>query len=273
VTTAIAPHAPSRACYLTGCREPGCVDANKRFCKQYRVDCYRNGPRRVDATEARATVVRYVEAGWSYSAIATCASCSETVIVDLVAGVPRINSASAQRIAALPHTPDGPRGHPCTDATGTIRRGRALARIGYQDAEIAAGLNMHPDTLTRILNRDHGLVLVRTARAMTALYEQWRWKPGRSERSSRRAERKGWHGPLAWDADIDDPKATPDTTGVGIDGARKRDSLRTDEIKHLAGFGFSAYTIAKQVGLDEKDVQGRIDKMRAEKAATQQAAA
>jgi hypothetical protein len=277
VTTAIrttTDHTASRACYLRGCREPGCADANRRWCKRYRLDRYTNGPRRADATEARAVVASYIDAGWSYSAIAELAKCSESLIFDLANGAIRISALSAQLLAAIPATPDRPRGHAYAGATGTIRRARALVRIGHQVGDIAAALRQHPDTLSRTINRDHGLVLVTTARAMAALYEQWRWKPGPSERSRQRAARAGWHGPLAWDDNIDDPAAVPDTEGAGYDGRpRKRDPQRPKEIRHLAGFGYSAYTIGRQVGLPEKDVKERLDKIRAEKAAAQEAAA
>jgi plasmid maintenance system antidote protein VapI len=240
---------------------------------RYRLDRQRGQQRRIDSTTARATITPWLNAGWSYTALAALIGCSDTVIVDLVAGKPRLNAATAERIQRLPAQPGQPVGRSYTDGTGTIRRARALVRIGYRINVIAKEIDIHPDALSRLINRDESVVLVSTALAMSAAYKRWAWRPGPCKQARSRAQRLGWHGPMAWDADtIDDPAAQPDTEGEGADEARKRNNDRPAEIKHLAGFGFSAHTIGRQVGLPEKDVEGRIAKLHAERNRKQVAA-
>lgn len=209
--TRTPPQHGERARYLRGCRCNACSDANSRWCKQYRVDRYRTGPRRVDASNARTTVERYLAGGWSYAAIATLIGCSDTVIVDLIAGKERISPTIDRRISRIPQQPAPLRGRAYANSVGTIRRGQALVAIGYPVHLIAAAVGVTPDSLGKTINHNKDQVLASTAQAMTAIYRQWARKPGPDERSRRRAQRLGWHGPMAWDDNIDDPTAIPDT--------------------------------------------------------------
>lgn len=110
------------------------------------------------------------------------------------------------------------RGRPLlVDATGTVRRIRALQRLGWslRTISLAAG---RAETWAGSLARVRS-VSPATAATVRALYDDMsmRLPPTRTwqERSAvtkarNHAERAGWPPPLAWDEDaIDDPGASP----------------------------------------------------------------
>lgn len=233
-----ATHTPSRACYLRGCRHPGCVDANKRYCKQYRVTRYTTGRRRVDAAPYAAIARRYAAAGWSHSEMAALAGCSETVFHDLLNGCTRLSPTTAARISAMPPRPERMGSAAYVDATGTRRRAQALHRIGHEVQAMAAALGIHAGHLSRIVRGRHKRVLSSTAAAMKALYDEWQSQPGPSEESRQRATLLGWRDPLWWEdmGDIDDPAFDPDKADADLN-FHERAQLRREEIEHLAWCG------------------------------------
>lgn len=237
MTTAV-DHTPSRACYLRGCRRPGCTDANKRYCKQYRVTRHANGRRRVDAAPYAAIARRYAEAGWSQSEMAALTGCSETTFHDLLHGAPRLDASSAARIDTIAATPSHPGTAAYVDATGATRRARALHRIGHTVQGIAAALELHPDHVSRIVQARSQQVLSSTATKLKALYEAWQSQPGPSAESRQRAARLGWRDPQWWEdyGHIDDPDFDPAAADTEL-GFRERAKLRREEIIHLAWCG------------------------------------
>lgn len=90
--------------------------------------------------------------------------------------------------------------------TGTVRRLRALARMGYPLPRIAEVVGVNEDYLQVLINSDStARVRVGTARSVSEFYQSATrnipgWKC--SERTRRWAEDKGWAGAGAWD-DID----------------------------------------------------------------------
>ena len=119
--------------------------------------------------------------------------------------------ATAQAIlaVALP-TPLDPRipDNTPVDATGTRRRLRALAAIGWTHAHLGACIGWSTTNLNTLLHRDR--VNAHTARMIAELYDQLALAPGPSTSAMIRAQRKGWRKPLDWDDDlIDIPTATP----------------------------------------------------------------
>jgi hypothetical protein len=163
------------------------------------------------------------------------------------------------------------------DATPSRRRIQAMQCIGHSYRAIAEA-SRSTDTRIHLIADGQPTVRKAVADRIAAAYRQLAYQaPGFDRFTSRtrnNAIAKGWVGPLAWDGNIDDPAAQPDTTGIGrIPAIRKRDDLRNDEIRHLAGFGMADWEIAKQVGLPLKDTKERIAKIHAEKAAGKQVAA
>jgi hypothetical protein len=185
----------------------------------------------------------------------------------------RISTATANLILAIdPNTKATPQR---VDATGTRRRIQALIVMGWPQQRLAVLLGRTGGgTLNELTKAEH--VYATTADAVRRLYAalhaadpETHGVPRISaERTRAYSRRKGWYSPLAWDADtIDDPNAQPDTEGIGEDTPGRRDNDRPAEIRHLAGFGLSAETIAKQVGLPVKDVKTRLGKLRTQEAA------
>ena len=98
------------------------------------------------------------------------------------------------------------------DATGTIRRLRALAVNGWSHADIAAALGCaDPSSIADYKSGQR--VHSDTHYAVKELYDRVQMQPGPGRyrrRVERHAKRQGWHSCWAWDDDtIDDPKAKP----------------------------------------------------------------
>lgn len=99
------------------------------------------------------------------------------------------------------------------DSTGTVRRLRALMRLGHRAIEIGELLGVSDEAVLQITRRP--TVYRSTAERVRAVYDQLSMTLGGSDETRRRAERQGWPPPLSWDDDtIDDPAARP----VGVAG-------------------------------------------------------
>lgn len=96
------------------------------------------------------------------------------------------------------------------DATGTVRRLRALSAIGWSVRHVAQRFeqrtDVDPSWLRSIARGNQGKVHADTARTIAAIYDDWCTQDGPSKHSRSWATKKGWHGPEAWDdGTIDDP--------------------------------------------------------------------
>ncbi|MFF4536595.1 hypothetical protein [Streptomyces aureus] len=240
MTTADTQPHGERRCYLRGCRRPECVEANRKYCKRYRVERHRTGRRRPDAGPYAVIARRYAAAGWSHSEMAALTGCAETVFHNLLNGTPRISATSAARIDAIPGTPQRMGTAAYVDATGTRRRGQALHRAGRTVNAMAVALGLCPDHVSRILRARNPKVHGATAAAMKALYDEWKTERGPSEVASQRAEQLGWRDPQWWDdmGDIDDPEFDPEKADRELN-FHERAALRREEIIHFAWHGDS----------------------------------
>ncbi|MGW6557955.1 hypothetical protein [Streptomyces hydrogenans] len=207
------PQHGERRCYLRGCRRPECVEANKRYCKQYRLATV-HAPLRVDASAAVRRLAQWANQGYSHTQIATAAKINAPEVSKLLTGKQTaISLAHARRIQTA-HGPSGAPYHAMTDAVGTIRRGRALHAIGYPIYRIAQDIPMNANDLGRLLMLEPATVRQSVANGMTALYQRLSGTPGPSHLAVCAARRLRWESPIAWDDDsIDDPAAIPDVTG------------------------------------------------------------
>ncbi|MFD7185535.1 hypothetical protein ACFV90_36935 [Streptomyces sp. NPDC059904] len=238
MTTAIKtpPKHGERRCYLAGCRLPECRRANYHYMCRYRLDRARNQNRRVDSAPVVEHVRSLVDSGWSRSQIATAATCSERSVISLYHGYyATIRADLAARILAAQPRIDIVKGKSYVDATGTIRRVRALIAIGHPVARIAAAIGVHRTPLGKLITHGSERVTAQLARDVAGLYKRWAGQPGNNVRARNRAVAEGWHGPLAWDA-IDDPNCRPDETVTEL-GFRERAVLRREEIIHFAWHG------------------------------------
>ncbi|MFJ9012286.1 hypothetical protein [Streptomyces canus] len=269
----IPPHG-ERPRYMRGCRCLPCRDANRRYCKQYRVKTVRK-PIRVDATPVRRRLQEWADRGYSQTQIGDAVGKKSGDISKILAGQPTIAPSVAARILCSP----GPTGIPtCAriDSTGTIRRGQALHAIGYPLYVIAEGIPMATNHLARMLAHQPATVSAAVAQGMTALYEKLRWRPGTSHFAIHNARRHGWHGPLAWD-DIDNPNEQPDTEPADDTELNRDDlaALRRSEVEHLSRFNLSSHEIAQRLNIAESTVNGILRELRAgqrRQRTTQQAA-
>jgi hypothetical protein len=260
-------------CPCNPCREA--YNAYQRNCRRQKA--YGRWQPLTDAEPVRQHLRTLMAAGISYYRVADMIGTDYANLTGILyakgsrAPRKRIKTTTATLILAIsPQTEITPQR---VDATGTRRRLQALIVMGWPQRTLALLLGRTGGgTLNQLLTAD--FVYSTTANSVRRLYANLRAADpethGVSSASAKRtrtySRRQGWHGPLAWDTDtIDDPAAQPDTEGEGTDEARKRDNDRPAEIKHLAGFGFSAHTIGRQVGLPEKDVEGRIAKLHAER--------
>lgn len=99
------------------------------------------------------------------------------------------------------------------DPTGTVRRLRALAAVGWSWGVIAEKVGLYPEHVCRLAHAGVSKVHRTTAVNIRALYDEpWRQEPtgANAVRSRNIARKRGWAPPMAWDDDrIDDPDAQP----------------------------------------------------------------
>jgi transcriptional regulator with XRE-family HTH domain len=120
--------------------------------------------------------------------------------------------STARKILAVQPCPDD---QALIDATGTVRRLRALVAMGHSQQVLSSEVGC---AFTYISSLTHGrrpTVTVALARAVQQAYGKLSMSVGESARARLKARRLGWPSPLAWDDDtIDDPKALPQTDAV-----------------------------------------------------------
>jgi hypothetical protein len=145
------------------------------------------------------------------------------------------------------------------DGTGTQRRLHALIAIGWPKAQLAYQLSGG-----RALQIRPGLVTVRNAAKVQALYEQlWRTS-GPSAAARRYAAERGWPPPLFWDDElIDDPtyQGEQEFTNDFINATKYPDTVRTrfadalPVVAQLSAKGKSAQQIAEHLGCSQRRVE------------------
>ncbi|WP_275558576.1 helix-turn-helix transcriptional regulator [Streptomyces sp. 5-6(2022)] len=251
-----APHG-ERRCYLRGCRRPECCKANYQYMTHLRLDTIRGNNRRTPATQSRAHIQQLIALGWSQTQIGDTTRVSRRTISEILDGRRTVSNATALAILSTPIGPPPPPRD--TDATGTVRRIRALVAIGWPLAQIAPHVGMHVTALGHIARGNHDTVRVATAEAVAAEYRRLSRIPGPSTRARNHAVNQGWHGPLAWD-DIDNPEAQPE---LEADADHKPDQTETarhisSEIQHLAAFNIPEHEIAKRVGRSKSYVHEQL---------------
>lgn len=95
------------------------------------------------------------------------------------------------------------------DATGSVRRVRALVALGWNFRALAREAGYSVRTVQDLGYARRSRITRHTARWVADLYERLSATPGGSKYALTVAGRYGWVPPLAWD-DIDDPDCVPD---------------------------------------------------------------
>lgn len=138
-----------------------------------------------------------------------------------------------------------------TDGTGTGRRLRALAALGWPAYEIAARMGVTHQCIEQ-WRRGRDRVRCTTHARITALYDELSMTVGPSADTRRRALRYGWPPPLAWDDDtIDDPTARPWTDEPQPLDARR---IPFDDVVLLAESGETWERVEQRIGFPRNSI-------------------
>lgn len=215
-TTAASGHCTARyhgteSAYVRGCRCPSARDDLTRKRKHRRAGLL--PPGKVPAGEVAELVRALMRAGFTADDIAQATpQVGPTTVLHLARGLRRMVLAGTA--AALRDTyrelcqQEGPAGF--RDATGTRRRLRAMARMGWPAPVLAAETGLAEETVRMIAAGRRRRVHTTTARAVCEVYDRLSMTPGPRPWVATWARNRGWHPPLAWDDDdLDDPTATP----------------------------------------------------------------
>ncbi|SKM82467.1 Uncharacterised protein [Mycobacteroides abscessus subsp. massiliense] len=208
----------SGICGFEGCTEPagarGLCNTHYTAHRRRQIAYGRWEHMMIDATPAREHLHRLVAAGVGKARIAKLCSLNSRSIALLAQGtnrrIRRDNAATILAVA-IPKCPFGPEMAEGAriDPTGTVRRLRALAAVGWSRDELARRLDL-PSTLALkdLYRGSRKNVTVGIARRVAALYLELQEKDGGHQRTRAHAERAGWVPPIAWsDDEIDDPAA------------------------------------------------------------------
>ena len=240
------------------CRCITCVSGHTRLCTLRQLAHLAGTPPLYPAGPLVQHIQLLIDGGMSQDLIARRAEVSHTTVRYLMRGLTKsTRREKALRILAVaPGDFDRAADRP---AAGTIRRIRAMYSLGHNPQAISAAAGgLAASSISAYANGHYAIAKGPTAAAIAAAYKTLSVRQGASAKARGRARRMGWHGPLAWGADIDNPAAVPDLDGTEAEAPRVRDDLRTEEIRFLAGFGLAAEVIAVRVDLPAKDVRERL---------------
>lgn len=147
------------------------------------------------------------------------------------------------------------------DATGTVRRLRALCAIGWSRRELGAILGMEKSAVDRLVT---GVEVCwrSTARRVKDAYEtHWQGPPepttgheGACRKRTRNvAARQGWASPMDWDeGQMDDPEAHPSITRIG---AARPQGATAEDVAWMAETGETLLGIQMRSGLSISGIE------------------
>lgn len=240
--TAKPPAHGSEARYRT-CRCPACRRAQTRACQLRELAHLAGRPPMYPREPLMAHIRSLHESGMSTNVIARRAGVPEATLRGFVNGhTNKIRRPHALAVLAVPprdfdikawHAP-----------LGTVRRVRALYAIGHSPDDIAATAGLCRSLISTVAHGRKDRLSGKTVEAVRLAYRQLAWKPGSSTITRRRAAQQGWHGPLDWDGDIDDPATQPEQA----DAEPEPRSTKRDEVRHLLLSGESVRTAHERTG-------------------------
>lgn len=236
-TKPLPPHgsyARANGCpgYRVPCKCAICLACRHAAKKRERVNRQLGRAAHRDATQTAARL-KELNKTMSWVAIAQAADSSASHLREIASGrMPRIKHTTHNKIMAIRPEPSGGQ---YIDATGSIRRVRALHAIGHTALTIAQAADSHRSRILPLLD-GHPRLRRSLAVRIEAAYNKLANQPGDNARARNRAAREGWAPPGAWDDDtIDNPAARPQLGGEL--NFHERAKLRREEIIHFAWFG------------------------------------
>lgn len=162
--------------------------------------------RRVDAGPVLAHLKRLRELGWTWELMSERTGLGPHTASNVFKRG-TVSFAVAEALLALPLVEVFPALR-LLDPTGTRRRVEALNYLGWTRRYLEQRMGMGVCALSKVIRE--GRVTPRTARLMSALYDELNGRQGPNKRAASVAKASGYHPPAAWDyVDIDDPKAKP----------------------------------------------------------------
>jgi uncharacterized protein YerC len=222
-------------------------------------------------------IMQLMREDWTYADIETVSGVSVPTLGRIMRGVTkRIERETADALLGtnpnMRHRAPEPRK---VDATGTIRRIRALVAVGWTFWAISERAGR---ATTWARNVTHSTIVTTTTRdTINRIYDElWNTLPPLTNprerqsynRSRLLAKRHGWASPLAWDDDtIDDPNAEPELPSEEELWASVVDSAiageqpeltyeqRVEVVTVLNGRRWSAARIADHIGCSAKTVE------------------
>lgn len=244
---------------------PSCTP---EYAKRWRVDRAR-GIDRTMPTEIVARHVRHLRAaGATQAAIGRKAGVSRRTIAALeLEPRPRMRVRHAQAILAVTLTDvvESPTDRMLVPAIGTQRRIKALLALGHSYQTVAAFFPTgNPSHVALIIDRQQERVTRRIHDCACEAFRALSMTPGRSEGTRRRARRRGYKPPLAWDeGSIDLPDAVGHGARIRVDvvddvavqrrmegeHVRLTQAEATEVVRRLYAQGLSSPQIATRTGL------------------------
>jgi hypothetical protein len=138
--------------------------------------------------------------------------------------------------------------------TGTVRRVRALMRLGWTAARIGEQSGQGRAMVQRLSAACRPRVNVATERRVRQAFDVLSGSVGPSARTAARARRAGWAPPLAWDC-IDDPSDRPHGVADDVSASRDRRAERRRQVADLTAKGVSVPVSAAVLGVTTRTVE------------------
>lgn len=205
-TRPLPEHGQDDRCYRHGCRRDECRDAYRNTRKRADLRRAHGIPGHIEGPRVAAHLRILLDSGKTRLRIAAESGVADRTIRYILQGQREVQLANARALLAVQPLPRKPR----IDSTGTRRRIQALATLGWPITHTADQSGISRRYAFDILSGLIPLVDRSVAERVATLYRQKATHAGPSAAARNNAVRKGWHGPLAWGADIDDPNAQPD---------------------------------------------------------------
>lgn len=219
-----------------------------------------NGRHSVD--EARERLAQLQAAGIGTRQIRSLTGLSRSTIMRLAAAerrwIDRRTHELIMGLAVPASAVDLASASALVDSTGSVRRLRALARIGYGGPQITASLGLSdPTALSGLYSGRAKNVTAQRAQAIADLFNKLQMTEGSSRVARQRATQKGWPLPLQWDEDtIDDPAVQP------IYGSNF--STATERLEELQDMGVTdTYQLAQRLDVKPESVERQLQRIKA----------